>query len=76
MRLKRKKDVVRLQLATSDEAFEGILLGRWDGHYQLQNAVLVAMGSDKQENRYKMDGRVAVQAEKVLCYQVLGEVRL
>lgn len=64
---------MRLQLAT-EEAFEGILLGQWDGHYQLRDAKLVTIGSDREERRYKMDGRLGVPKEKVLCYQVLGEV--
>lgn len=71
--LRRALPFVRLQLATSEEAFEGILLGRWDGHYRLENATLVTATKTGTDTR-KLDGLTAVREDRVLCYQVLDKV--
>lgn len=66
---RRKKRLARLHLHDAEPSFEGILLGRWDGHYHLLHARLV----HGPERSVDIDGRVEVPAERVLFCQVLDD---
>lgn len=64
----RGKRWVRLHLVGHESSFEGLLAGRWDGHYVLMAACLL----ESSDRTVRLDGHVEVPAERVLFCQVLG----
>lgn len=61
----RGKRKVRLHLNDNEPSVEGILAGRWAGHYVVLAASLLADGE------LPVSGHVEVPAERVLLVQVL-----
>lgn len=64
----RGRRLARLHLADNAPSVEGILVGRWEGHYVLLTPKLL----ESQGRTYSLDGHLEVPAEKVLYVQVLG----
>jgi hypothetical protein len=65
--LLRPKRLVRLHLPEAGPSFEGILLGRWGGHYVLRNARLLRAT----DSSLALDGEVRVPQERVLFVQAI-----
>lgn len=63
-----RKRLVRLHLTGDQPSFEGVLVGRMDGHYQLQAPKLLV----SEDQTQTLDGSVLVPRERVLFVQVLG----
>ena len=61
----RGKRMVRLHLDNTQPSVEGILAGRWSGHYVVLAANLLADGE------VPVAGHIEVPAERVLLVQVL-----
>lgn len=64
----RGKRMARLHLADNQPSIEGILVGRWAGHYVILAAKLMESG----DRTYSLEGHIEVPAERVLLVQVLG----
>jgi hypothetical protein len=64
----RGKRLVRLHLDNDQPSVEGILAGRWSGHYVLL-AASVYEGSDRSVS---LTGHLEVPAERVLFVQVMS----
>lgn len=65
----RGKRLVRLHLIGDIGSLEGLLVGRWAGHYVVLTPSLVE-GKDR---TIRMDGHVEVPSERVLFVQVLAK---
>ena len=63
----RGKRLVRLHLADNQPSVEGILVGRWSGHY----VVLAPKILDADQRTFSLTGRLEVPAERVLYVQVI-----
>lgn len=63
----RGKRLVRLHLADNQPSVEGILAGRWGGHY----VVLAPKILDAAQRTFSLDGHLEVPAERVLYVQVI-----
>lgn len=63
-----RKRLVRLHLLDAQPSFEGILVGRIGGHYQLEAPKMLV----SEDQTQTLDGSVLVPAERVLFVQVLG----
>ena len=61
----RGKRLVRLHLENNLPSVEGILAGRWGGHYVVLTPQVLSDGSNK------LSGHVEVPAERVVLVQVL-----
>lgn len=59
---------VMVHIEGMDSSIEGILFGRWGGHYVLQRAALV----EETDRKMSLSGAVEIPAERVLFLQVLG----
>jgi hypothetical protein len=64
----RAKRVARLHLKDNAPSVEGLLMGRFNGHYILQAPKIL----ETKERTYSLDGWLEVPAEKVLYVQVIG----
>jgi len=64
----RGKRRVRLHLVDHDASIDGVLLGRWAGHYVLILPRLV----EAEDRSIALDGSVEVPAERVVFVQVLA----
>lgn len=64
----RGKRLVRLHLAENQPSVEGILAGRWGGHY----VVLAPKLLNDAQQTFSLDGHLEVPAERVLFVQVIG----
>lgn len=64
----RGKRLVRLHLADNQPSVEGVLAGRWGGHY----VVLAPKLLDATQRTFSLDGHLEVPAERVLYVQVIG----
>ena len=64
----RGRRLVRLHLAENQPSVEGILVGRWSGHY----VVLAPKLLDATQRTFSLDGHLEVPAERVLYVQVIG----
>ncbi len=68
--LLRGKRLVRLHLlGDTVPSLEGILAGRWGGHYVLLVPYLI----EAENQTVKLEGHVEIPAERVLFCQVLGK---
>lgn len=63
----RGKRLVRLHLVDQEASLEGILLGRWSGHYVLLTGTLL----EAEGRSIRIDGYMEVPSERVLFVQVL-----
>lgn len=63
----RGKRLARLHLADNQPSVEGILAGRWGGHY----VVLAPKLLDKLDRTFSLEGHLEVPAERVLYVQVI-----
>jgi hypothetical protein len=63
----RGKRLVRLHLAENKPSVEGVLAGRWGGHY----VVLAPKILDAHDRSFSLDGHLEVPAERVLYVQVI-----
>lgn len=59
------------EVDVQDLTIEGILLGRWCGHYVLQLPQLV----ESEDATVRLEGEVEIPAERVLFVQVIGRGR-
>jgi hypothetical protein len=66
-RMRRRKRFVRVH--TAEPSYDGILLGRWGGHYILEHASL----REAEDRTVKLEGRVEIPAERVMFVQVLAK---
>lgn len=66
--LTKRKHKVRVQFTGSDNAMEGILLGKSKGHY-----VLCAATAITPTQTSVLDGEVAIPKAQVLFYQRLSD---
>lgn len=64
----RRNRRVRLHLLADAPSVEGVLTGRWGGHYILL-APTVLQSADE---TFALDGHLEVPTERVLFVQVLG----
>jgi hypothetical protein len=71
----RGKRAVRVYLevregdTSSDATIEGVLVGRWAGHYVLELAHLL----ENPTSSHALRGHVEIPAERVLFIQVIGK---
>lgn len=65
-RLFARKRRVRLHFADMDPSIQGLLVGRYGGHYILENPSVL----EASDRTIKMSGHVEVPAEKVWFVQV------
>lgn len=63
----RRKRLVRMHLVGDEPSIEGILIGRTDGHYRIENANVIE-ASDKS---HALEGWVLVPIRKVAFIQVI-----
>ena len=64
----RGKRLARIHLHDNAPSAEGILVGRWGGHYVLLTPKLL----EAEGRTYSLDGHLEIPAERVLYVQVLG----
>jgi hypothetical protein len=64
----RGRRLARLHMSGNDPSIEGILVGRWGGHYVLLKPRLL----QEKDRSFSLEGRVEVPAERVLFVQVIG----
>lgn len=64
----RAKRLARLHLKDNAPSVEGLLMGRFNGHYVLSAPKIL----EAKDRTYSLDGWVEVPAEKVLYVQVIG----
>lgn len=65
----RGKRFVRLHLVDQEASIEGIMVGRWSGHYVLLTSSLL----EAKGRTIKIDGHAEIPAERVLFVQVLAK---
>lgn len=58
-------------VAVAEMTIEGILLGRWCGHYVLQLPKVI----EAEDAAVTLDGEVEIPAERVIFLQVIGRGR-
>jgi hypothetical protein len=64
----RGRRLVRLHLTGTDPTIEGILVGRWGGHYVLLKPKVM----QEKDRTYTLEGYVEVPADRVVFVQVIG----
>lgn len=62
-----RRRLVRLHMVGDAPTVEGIYAGRWDGHYRLLKATLLAA----EDASYDLEGEAFVPRDKVLLVQRL-----
>lgn len=65
----RRKRFGRLHTIEPHPTYEGILLGRWGGHYHLIHCKLLR----GEGQSIAMDGHIEVPAENIVCFQGLEQ---
>lgn len=63
----RGRRMVRLHLEGNDPSVEGVLVGRWGGHY----VVLLPKLVEAEDRLVPLEGSLEVPAERVVYVQVL-----